>query len=117
VPDSNMPAYAWLARTTLRLDDLPLHLKALRAAGVPYTAAMIENASVDAYDQATPESSTSSGVADRYGQETQVRVFDDVATEVTEMDALVAYLQVLGRLTDAPYKNTAAPQKPPEPVK
>lgn len=117
VPDSNMPAYAWLARTTLRLDDLPLHLKALRAAGVPYTDAMIENASVDAYDQATPESSTSSGVADRYGQETQVRVFDDVATEVTEMDALVAYLQVLGRLTDAPYKNTAAPQKPPEPVK
>jgi cytochrome c oxidase cbb3-type subunit 2 len=33
------------------------------------------------------------------------------------MDALVAYLQILGRLTDAAYKNTAAPQQPPEPVK
>jgi len=117
VPVSNMPAYPWLARTALRLDDLPLHLKALRTAGVPYTDAMIENASVDAFDQANPESSTSAGLVERYGEDTQIRVFDDVSTEVTEMDALVAYLQVLGRLTDAPYKNTAAHQQPPEPVK
>ena len=44
----------------------------------------------------------------RYGEATNVRAFDGVPGELTEMDALVAYLQILGRLTDAPYK-TAAP--------
>ena len=116
VPESNMPAYRWLARNSLKMEDLPLHLKAQRAVGVPYTDAMIENAARDAYGQATPDSDSASGVAERYGEETQIRTFDGVATRVTEMDALVAYLQVLGRLTAAAYKDTAAPEKPPEPI-
>jgi len=116
VPESNMPAYRWLARNELEIEDLPLHLAAQSAVGVPYTEDMIENAAEDAYGQATPDSDAASGVAERYGEETQVRTFDGVATRLTEMDALVAYLQVLGRLTDAAYENTAAPQKPPEPV-
>ncbi|MDN2566302.1 cytochrome-c oxidase, cbb3-type subunit II [Aquibium sp. A9E412] len=116
VPQSNMPAYRWLARTTLDTADLPLHLRAQRRLGVPYTEAMIENAARDAYGQATPDSAFADGVAERYGAATQVRAFDGVATEVTEMDALVAYLQVLGRLTDAAYRDTAAAGEPPEPV-
>jgi cytochrome c oxidase cbb3-type subunit 2 len=115
VPQSNMPAYPWLARTTLKTDDLGQHLAALRAVGVPYTDEMIENASRDAYGQATPDSDFASGVTKRYGEKTQVSAFDGVTTEVTEMDALVAYLQVLGRLTDAAYKNTAAPEQAPNP--
>jgi len=76
----------------------------------------VENAARDAYGQAVPDTDFASGVSERYGEATQVRAFDGVATQVTEMDALVAYLQVLGRLTTAAYQNTAAPELPPEPV-
>ena len=55
------------------------------------------------------------GVTERYGDETQVSAFDGVTTQVTEMDALVAYLQVLGRLTGAAYEGTAAPEEKPDP--
>jgi cytochrome c oxidase cbb3-type subunit 2 len=116
VPESNMPSYAFLARTPLQTDDLGLRLAAQRDVGVPYTDEMIENAARDAFGQATPFSDFASGVSERYGDATQVRAFDGVTTELTEMDALVAYLQILGRLTDAAYENTAAPEKPPEPV-
>ena len=115
VPESNMPSYRWLGTTPLKLSDLPLALKAQRAVGVPYTDAMIENAASDAYGQALPDSEQSSGVTERYGEATQVSAFDGVTSNVTEMDALVAYLQVLGRLTRAAYENTAAPEQMPDP--
>ncbi|MEJ1160424.1 cytochrome-c oxidase, cbb3-type subunit II [Prosthecomicrobium sp. N25] len=115
VPESNMPAYRWLARTPLRTDDLSLHLAAQRALGVPYTDDMVKNAARDAFGQATPETDYASAVVKRYGEETQVSAFDGVTTQVTEMDALVAYLQVLGRLTGAAYKNTNAPERKPDP--
>ena len=53
-------------------------------------------------------------MTERYGEATQVSAFDGVTTHVTEMDALVAYLQVLGRLTDAAYRDTAATELPPD---
>ncbi|HET9535361.1 MAG TPA: cytochrome-c oxidase, cbb3-type subunit II [Mesorhizobium sp.] len=117
VPESNMPAYRWLARNALETKDLPLHLKAQQAIGVPYTDEMIENAANDAVGQATPDGDFAAGLTERYGEETQVRAFDGVATQVTEMDALVAYIQILGRMTDAAFENTAAPEQAPEPVK
>jgi cytochrome c oxidase cbb3-type subunit II len=101
VPESNMPAYRWLARTRLETEDLGLHLAAQRALGVPYSEEMIEHAADDAIGQAMPDSDFASGIVERYGEETQISAFDGVATQLTEMDALVAYLQVLGRLTDA----------------
>lgn len=103
VPVSVMPAYPWLARNELRIEDLGLHLAALRRIGVPYTDAMIENAPADAAGQANPDSLLSDGVRDRYGDETNIRAFDGDARQLTEMDALVAYLQILGRLTDKAY--------------
>jgi cytochrome c oxidase cbb3-type subunit 2 len=115
VRESNMPAYRWLARTSLRTNDLSQHLAAQRALGVPYTPDMINNAARDAYGQATPDTDYAAGVVKRYGNETQVSAFDGVTTQVTEMDALVAYLQVLGRLTGAAYKNTSAPEQKPDP--
>jgi len=105
---SVMPAYRWLSRTPLRSDDLGLHLKALRAVGVPYTDEMIANAESDAYGQAAPDTPFAEGVVKRYGQATNVRAFDGVPDVLTEMDALVAYLQILGQLTDAAYKPVAA---------
>jgi len=103
VPESIMPAYGWLMRTELRTRDLGDHLTAQRAVGVPYTQEMIDNAPADAVAQATPDSAAAGDVAARYGEATNMRVFDGDAARVTEMDALVAYLQVLGRLTEAAY--------------
>ena len=62
-----MPAYDWLSTTELRTDDLPLHLKAQRRVGVPYTDDMIANAVLDAYGQSNPESPQADGVGKRYG--------------------------------------------------
>lgn len=105
VPESVMPAYAWLARTELRTDNLGRHLKALRAVGVPYTDEMIANAPADAYGQSAPDTPFAEGVAKRYGQATNIRPFAAARHgELTEMDALVAYLQTIGRLTDAAYR-------------
>jgi cytochrome c oxidase cbb3-type subunit II len=108
VPQSVMPAYAWLGRNALEMDDLALHLEAQRRVGVPYTDEMIANATADAYGQATPGSDRAGGVTERYGEDTQVRSFDGASERVTEMDALIAYLQILGRLTDAAQKQAAA---------
>ena len=108
VPQSVMPSYARLGRNALRTDDLSNHLKAMRAVGVPYTDEMIATARADAYGPATPDSPLAEGVSTRYGEATNVRAFDGVPGELTEMDALVAYLQILGRLTDAAHKTAAA---------
>jgi cytochrome c oxidase cbb3-type subunit 2 len=108
VPVSVMPAYAWLGRTELRTDDLDEHLQAQRKVGVPYTDDMIANAASDAYGQAAPDSPSAGGVAKRYGKATNVRAFDGRPDELTELDALVAYLQVLGHLTDEAYKSASA---------
>jgi len=107
VPVSVMPAYDWLLTTELRTDDLGLHLKALRAVGVPYTDDMIANAPLDAFGQSNPDSPQADGVTKRYGNATTVRAFDGRPNELTEMDALVAYLQILGRLTDVAHKPIA----------
>jgi len=104
---SVMPAYGWLSTTELRTDDLTLHLKAQRAVGVPYTDDMIANAATDAAGQAAPDSPLADGVTKRYGKATTVRAFDGRPNQLTEMDALVAYLQVLGRLTEAAIKPVA----------
>jgi cytochrome c oxidase cbb3-type subunit 2 len=113
VPESNMPSYRFLSRTALETADFGMQLAAMREVGVPYTDDMIANAAKDAFGQATPDSDFSAGVVERYGETTQVSAFDGVTTELTEMDALVAYLQVLGRLTDAAFKQTAASEKAP----
>jgi cytochrome c oxidase cbb3-type subunit 2 len=107
VPESIMPAYAWLSRTALRTGDLGLHLKAIRAVGVPYTDEMIANAPADAYGQASPDAPQAEGVTQRYGAATNVRAFDGVPNMLSEMDALVAYLQILGQLTETAYKPVA----------
>jgi len=104
VPQSKMPAYSWLLRDQLKTDDLGDHLAALRTVGVPYTDEMIANASMDAFAQANPDSSAATDVAARYGEATNIRLFDGTAERLTEMDALVAYLQVLGNLTDAAHQ-------------
>ncbi len=98
VPESNMPSYAFLLTTPVRTDNAADHLRANRAVGVPYDDAMIENASADMRAQADPDASTADLLA-RYPK-ARTGSFDGNPRVVTEMDALVAYLQMLGTLVD-----------------
>ncbi|MBB3064236.1 MULTISPECIES: cytochrome-c oxidase, cbb3-type subunit II [Limibacillus] len=103
VPESVMPKYGWLQRQRLKVEDLDQHLAALRKVGVPYSDDMIQNATEDAKAQATPDSRGVEGLTQRYGEATHLRAFDGDPSRLTEMDAVVAYLQILGKLTDAAY--------------
>lgn len=100
VPQSIMPRYNWLSENQLQTTYLGDDLRALRAVGVPYTDDMIANAPADAVAQASPDDDTA-GLAKRYGEATQIRAFDGDTATTSEMDALVAYLQVLGKLSNA----------------
>jgi cytochrome c oxidase cbb3-type subunit 2 len=111
VPESVMPAYRWLTRTALRIDDLGAHLRTQQRVGVPYSDEMVANAATDAYGQTAPDSTAAEGVTKRYGEATNIRAFDGRPSELTEMDALVAYLQILGRLTDIAGKPLAAAEQ------
>ncbi|MFD2739988.1 cytochrome-c oxidase, cbb3-type subunit II [Sulfitobacter aestuarii] len=108
VPESVMPHYAALLDTPLETASLPGRLAALRAVGVPYSDEMIAAAAEDAAGQAQPDNVRADGVFERYGDDTAVRYFDGRRDRVTEMDALVAYLQILGKLTDLPQQLTLA---------
>jgi len=99
VPESIMPSYAFLAKNEVRTDDAAQHLKVNALVGVPYTKEMIENATTDMIAQATPDHDGAEAVANRYPK-AQTRDFDGDPSRVTEMDALVAYLQMLGTLVD-----------------
>ena len=98
VPESKMPAYRWLLRDQLHTDDLGKHLAALRAVGVPYTDEMIESARADFRAQANPDVGDVDALLARYPK-AQARNFDGQAA-TTELDALIAYLQMLGTLVD-----------------
>lgn len=106
VPESIMPSYRYLTRSTLKTDDLPQHLAALKKLGVPYSDEMIENAAQDAYGQSAPDSGQAEGAKSRYGKATNIRPFDGNPGRLTEMDALVAYLQILGQLTNEAHRQS-----------
>lgn len=99
VPESIMPAYPFLARRAVRAETIAGDLKANRAVGVPYDDAMIESAAADLVAQANPESDGIEDLLARYPK-AQVRDFDGNPGRVTELDALIAYLQMLGTLVD-----------------
>lgn len=99
VPESVMPPYSFLAERELRLDDMSDHLAANRAVGVPYTDAMIAAARQDAVAQTNPDAAGTDALAQRYPK-VQIRDYDGDPERITEMDALVAYLQMLGTLVD-----------------
>ncbi|MBY6202670.1 cytochrome-c oxidase, cbb3-type subunit II [Maritalea mobilis] len=96
VPESVMPPYAFLAETPIEPTYIADLMETHRFVGVPYTDEMIEMAELDFVEQATDFGD--SGVVERYPG-AQQRDFDGNPV-VTEMDALVAYLQMLGTLVD-----------------
>ncbi|HEX2842524.1 cytochrome-c oxidase, cbb3-type subunit II [Hyphomicrobium sp.] len=100
VPGSVMPGYPFLAARKLDAENIARDMKALQLAGVPYTEEMIEKASADLHAQVAPDSKQAKEVVQRYPK-AQVRKFDGSPdTAATELDALIAYLQMLGTLVD-----------------
>ncbi|MCB5426005.1 cytochrome-c oxidase, cbb3-type subunit II [Altererythrobacter sp. CC-YST694] len=106
VPESVMPPYAFLADRDLEIGDPAAQLVALKNVGVPYSKADIERAKADLLAQADPNADAGD-LATRYPK-AQIRDFDGNPQRLTEMDALVAYLQMLGTLVDV---NSAAAQE------
>ncbi|MFN7304848.1 MAG: cytochrome-c oxidase, cbb3-type subunit II [Phenylobacterium sp.] len=109
VPESIMPPYAFLAKKDLKVDDIEARLRALNRVGVPYTETALKNARADLEAQVDP---TASGVslARYYGEKVNRRDFDGDPDRLTEMDALVAYLQMLGTLVDFRTYEADAPE-------
>ena len=110
VPESIMPPYAFLAEKSLRTDDIVAQLTALSRVGVPYSKEAIAKAAADLEAQANPDADATE-LKKRYPK-VQVRDYDGDPTKITEMDALVSYLQVLGTMVD--HKKAASQQVPNE---
>ena len=98
VPESVMPKYGFLLRRKIDGKYIGDVLATNALAGTPYTEEMLENAQADFRAQANPDSDYD-GLLERYGDKVNVRNFDG-QPELTEADALVAYLQMLGTLVD-----------------
>jgi len=99
VPESVMPPYRFLAEHDLDYRDIQDKLRTQRTVGVPYTDAMIANAVTDLEAQDNPNLD-SAGLQARYGKKINVRNFAGDPERITEMDALIAYLQQLGTMVD-----------------
>jgi len=116
VPESIMPTYNFLNHNAADLHNIDKHLATLRLTGVPYTDDDIKNAYKDAVDQAA-DGADAAGLNARYGEKVNVRDFDGNPNMVSEMDALVAYLQVLGTLVDfTSYDQAALPASAAKPA-
>jgi cytochrome c oxidase cbb3-type subunit 2 len=107
VPGTVMPAYPWLARTELDFSHIDDDLRVQAALGVPYTAEMIEKAQEDAKTQASVDAPEASDLAKRYPR-ARSRDYDGNPGRITEADALIAYLQVLGTMVDFKLYNDKA---------
>ncbi len=99
VPESVMPPYAFLNKRPLDYRQAAAQLAANRAVGVPYTEEMIANAEKDLKAQVDPLADIYDEFVARYPK-AQIRDFDGDPSMISEMDALIAYLQILGVMVD-----------------
>ena len=99
VPESVMPPYGHLAARDLDFGQIKGELRANRIVGVPYTDAMIENAEQDLMIQVNADADDLDAFIARYPK-ALVRDFDGNPDRLSELDALLAYLQMLGTLVN-----------------
>lgn len=99
VPGSVMPAYSFLAKADLDFKHVAEDMKVQALLGVPYTPEMIESATKDVEVQATVDNPDAGDLVKRYPK-ALARDFDGNPARVTEADALIAYLQMLGTSVD-----------------
>lgn len=98
VPESIMPGYPFLGKKVLDTREITARLKVSKLVGVPYSDEMVTAALDDLAAQANPDGDTA-GLEARYPG-VIMRDFDGNPEVVTELDALIAYLQMLGTLVD-----------------
>lgn len=99
VPETIMPGYPFLAETKLSYALIEQDLRVNQMLGVPYSDEQVSSAVADLEAQLDEYSDGYDAFIERYPS-AQVRDFDGNPSEVTEMDALIAYLQMLGTLVD-----------------
>jgi cytochrome c oxidase cbb3-type subunit 2 len=100
VPESVMPNYPWLM-TPLDYADVADRLRALRTTGVPYSASTAEHeANVKQFGPEVAETLRIDRARENLVAQAQAGNYDGDRSSVSEMDALVAYLQVLGTMVD-----------------
>jgi cytochrome c oxidase cbb3-type subunit 2 len=99
VPGSIMPNYSWLAETDLDFSHVAQDLKVQATLGIPYTPEMVAKATADVVAQATNDNPDAVELIKRYPK-ANARDFDGNPTRITEADALIAYLQMLGTQVD-----------------
>ncbi len=99
VPESIMPGYPFLAKTVLNYQKIADDLQANRSLGVPYSEEDVASAVADIETQINPDSDNVDAFLARYPK-AQVRDFDGNPQMISELDALIAYIQMLGTLVD-----------------
>ncbi|MCG5500379.1 cytochrome-c oxidase, cbb3-type subunit II [Ectothiorhodospira lacustris] len=101
VPESIMPGYPWLARRDLRYGDIEQRMRALRIAGVPYSLTEEEfAANVERFGEETARQLDITRARENLEAQARRGNYDGDPSRITEMDAMVAYLQMLGTLVD-----------------
>jgi len=101
VPESVMPNYPWLLDTPLDISDVEGRLKALRKVGVPYSLSEAElAANVEKFGESTAAQLHIPDARKNLLEQAKFGNYDGDPSGVSEMDALVAYLQVLGTMVD-----------------
>jgi len=107
VPESIMPGYPFLGQRKLDYGNIAERMETPCSVGVPYTDDQIANAAADLKAQADPDNAGADAFTKRYAK-AAVRNFDGKPGAPTEMDALIAYLQMLGTLVDFKIYNDKA---------
>lgn len=99
VPESIMPPYKFLSERKLNYRTIKADLAANKTLGVPYTDEMVEKAESDLKTQLDEFADDYDGFIARYPK-AAMREFDGNPDKITEMDAIIAYMQMLGTLVD-----------------
>ncbi|MEO8417323.1 MAG: cytochrome-c oxidase, cbb3-type subunit II [Methylophilaceae bacterium] len=101
VPQSVMPNYPWLAATDLDYSDIELRMKALRTTGVPYSNSKAEyERNVKDFGVDVAKTLHIPDAEKNLISQAQLGNYDTNPGNISELDALVAYLQVLGTMVD-----------------
>ncbi len=101
VPESIMPNYPWLLETELDISDVKEKLTTLKAVGVPYSLSTLEyDANVEQFGEKVAKNLVINTAEKSIAAQSKLGNFDGNPDKLTEMDALVAYLQVLGTMID-----------------
>ena len=101
VPESVMPNYPWLLKTNLDTSDIGLRMKALRTTGVPYSMSQAEyDRNVKQFGEDVAKTLHIPDAEKNLAAQAQAGNYDNNKDNISEMDAMVAYLQVLGTMVD-----------------